>query len=89
MKKKVAGMEQQMAHKDDELEAAPVKEGRRQAVIEEDEQVQNVVLKRHSKGVKTTTLLKSALRETDLLKALDITHIEGKRLEISGCPRAL
>ena len=65
-----------MAQKDEDVEAAPTKEGRRQAVIEEEESAQEVVLQRHSKGVKTTALLKSALRETDLLKALDITHIE-------------
>ena len=69
-----------MAQKDEDVEAAPTKEGRRQAVIEEEESAQEVVLQRHSKGVKTTALLKSALRETDLLKALDITHIEGMLL---------
>jgi hypothetical protein len=35
-----------------------------------------VVLKRVSKSAKTTTMLKTALRNCDLLKALDITHIE-------------
>ena len=73
-----------MAQKDEDVEAAPTKEGRRQAVIEEEESTQEVVLQRHSKGVKTTALLKSALRETDLLKALDITHIEGMLLDIGS-----
>lgn len=82
-KKKVAGLEQKILETPDDRAVTTMDEqlgdGKRRAVIEaeEDSSINDVVLKRHSKAVKTTTMLKSALRECDLLKALDITHIEG------------
>ena len=84
LKKRLKVLEQramETSKEEDDFEGRQDEKTRhRRAVIEDDEedaQVKNVVLQRHSKAVKTTTMLKAALRECDLLKALDMTHIEG------------